>query len=65
MSFVDNGPAMLFCPGNRPDRFGKARERSDTVILDLEDAVGPEEKDAAREMVAGRWPILGQQRWSG
>ncbi|MCR8670114.1 CoA ester lyase [Agrococcus sp. HG114] len=45
------GPALLFCPGDRPDRFGKAAERADAVILDLEDAVGPESKTAAREAV--------------
>jgi citrate lyase subunit beta/citryl-CoA lyase len=39
MSF-DLGPAMLFCPADRPDRYEKAAERSDAVILDLEDAVG-------------------------
>jgi citrate lyase subunit beta/citryl-CoA lyase len=45
------GPALLFCPGNRPERFGKAAAAADTVILDLEDAVGPEEKDLARKEV--------------
>ncbi|MDR4534551.1 CoA ester lyase [Glutamicibacter sp. PS] len=43
------GPALLFCPANRPERFAKAAERADTVILDLEDAVGEQEKDAARQ----------------
>ncbi len=47
------GPALLFCPGNRPDRFHKAADRADAVILDLEDAVGPDAKDAAREAVVG------------
>ncbi|MGE0211791.1 MAG: CoA ester lyase [Parvibaculaceae bacterium] len=43
---------MLFVPGNRPDRFQKAVAASpDGVILDLEDAVGPGEKDAARRQV--------------
>lgn len=46
------GPALLFCPGDRPDRFAKAAERADTVILDLEDAVGVEAKERAREAVA-------------
>lgn len=46
------GPAILFCPGDRPDRFGKAAERADGVVLDLEDAVGPEAKRSAREAVA-------------
>ena len=46
------GPALLFCPGDRPDRFHKAAERSDAVIIDLEDAVGPDQKHAAREAIA-------------
>ncbi|MFE1645219.1 HpcH/HpaI aldolase/citrate lyase family protein [Microbacterium sp. P01] len=42
------GPALLFCPADRPERFAKAVERSDAVILDLEDAVAPGAKVAAR-----------------
>ncbi|GAA1810710.1 HpcH/HpaI aldolase/citrate lyase family protein [Nesterenkonia flava] len=49
MSFLDLGPALLFCPADRPDRFEKAAARADAVILDLEDAVTPESKDQARE----------------
>ncbi len=45
------GPALLFCPGDRPDRFAKAAAAADTVILDLEDAVAPDAKDAARDAV--------------
>lgn len=45
------GPAILFCPADRPERFEKAAERADAVILDLEDAVGPENKAAARQAV--------------
>ncbi|GEK81524.1 HpcH/HpaI aldolase/citrate lyase family protein [Agrococcus baldri] len=45
------GPALLFCPGDRPDRFQKAADRADAVILDLEDAVGPDAKDAARAAI--------------
>jgi len=45
----DLGPALLFCPADRPDRFDKAAERSDAVILDLEDAVAAGDKAAARE----------------
>jgi citrate lyase subunit beta/citryl-CoA lyase len=43
------GPALLFCPADRPDRFEKAAERADAVILDLEDAVAPSGKSAARD----------------
>lgn len=46
------GPALLFCPADRPDRYEKAAERADAVILDLEDAVAPSAKDFAREAVA-------------
>jgi citrate lyase subunit beta/citryl-CoA lyase len=42
---------MLFCPASRPDRFAKAAARADTVILDLEDAVGVADKDTARAAV--------------
>jgi len=52
MSF-DLGPAMLFCPADRPDRYEKAAQRADAVIIDLEDAVGASRKAAARDaMVA-------------
>lgn len=45
------GPAILFCPADRPERFAKAMERADAVILDLEDAVAPSAKTAARNAV--------------
>jgi citrate lyase subunit beta / citryl-CoA lyase len=45
----DLGPAILFCPADRPERYDKALERADAVILDLEDAVAPADKDAARD----------------
>nr|WP_201469710.1 CoA ester lyase [Microbacterium hydrocarbonoxydans] len=45
---VDLGPALLFCPADRPERFGKALEKADAVILDLEDAVLPAAKATAR-----------------
>lgn len=44
--------SYLFVPGNRCERIPKAlASGADAVILDLEDAVPPAEKDAAREMV--------------
>ncbi|KQQ50158.1 CoA ester lyase [Plantibacter sp. Leaf314] len=45
------GPAILFVPADRPDRFAKAADRADTVILDLEDAVAPADKPAARRAI--------------
>ncbi|MGN7798402.1 HpcH/HpaI aldolase/citrate lyase family protein [Leifsonia sp. 22587] len=43
------GPALLFCPADRPERYAKALERADAVILDLEDAVDPARRADARE----------------
>lgn len=46
--------SFLFVPGTRPDRFAKAAASgADAVILDLEDAVAPQDKASARELVAG------------
>jgi citrate lyase subunit beta/citryl-CoA lyase len=42
------GPALLFCPADRPDRFQKAVDAADLVVLDLEDAVADPDKEAAR-----------------
>ncbi len=47
--FVPRGPAWLFCPADRPDRYGKAASAADVVILDLEDAVALKDKPAARQ----------------
>ena len=47
------GPAFLFCPGDRPERFAKAAAAADVVILDLEDAVAAEHREAARLNVLG------------
>lgn len=44
----DLGPALLFCPADRPERFRGALDKADAVILDLEDAVLPDAKAAAR-----------------
>ena len=44
--------SYLFVPGNRPERFAKAvASGAGAVILDLEDAVPPEAKPAARKTV--------------
>jgi len=45
--------SYLFVPGNRPERFDKAcAAGADTVIVDLEDAVPPAGKAAARDALA-------------
>jgi citrate lyase subunit beta / citryl-CoA lyase len=42
--------SYLFVPADRPERFAKALgSGADAVIVDLEDAVAPEAKDAARQ----------------
>lgn len=47
--------SVLFVPGSRPDRFASAhRAEPGLVVIDLEDAVGEADKDAARE-AADRW----------
>jgi citrate lyase subunit beta/citryl-CoA lyase len=45
--------SYLYVPGNRPERFDKAcAAGADAVIVDLEDAVPPAEKDSARAALA-------------
>ena len=42
--------SFIFCPGTRPEMFPKAlRSGADIVCVDLEDAVAPAEKAAARD----------------
>lgn len=43
------GPAIMFVPADRSDRYAKAAERADAVIIDLEDAVLPADRPAARQ----------------
>jgi len=51
--------SLLFVPGNRPDRFGKAlRSGADAIVLDLEDSVPPADKAAARHVIETAWPEL-------
>jgi len=45
---LDAGPAWLFCPADRPERFEKAAAAADVVILDLEDGVAAKDREAAR-----------------
>ena len=54
--------SMLFLPASNPRAIAKARESAaDLVVLDLEDAVKPEDKDTARSAavaaVAQDWPM--------
>jgi len=55
--------SFLFVPGNRAERFDKAvRAGAHAVILDLEDAVAPGEKESAREQVR-QWLEGGGRAW--
>ena len=50
---MNNANSLLFVPGSRPERFDKALEAgADIVIIDLEDAVSPADKDTARAALA-------------
>lgn len=62
MSDTTNRPlalarSFLFVPATRPERFAKAlASGADAVIIDLEDAVAPTDKEVARQMLAQAWP---------
>lgn len=50
---LSSARSFLFVPGNRPERFAKAlASGADAVIIDLEDAVAPADKPAARALLA-------------
>lgn len=50
MTMLASLQSVLFVPGSRPDRFDKAlASGADAVCIDLEDAVGPQDKPAARQ----------------
>ena len=50
---MSNANSLLFVPGSRPERFAKALQAgADVVVIDLEDAVGPADKDTARAALA-------------
>ena len=57
------GWALLFCPGDRPDRFSKAAASADMAVLDLEDGCAPAEKDRARDAVAAHLSEHGGSRY--
>jgi len=54
---MKNARSFLFVPASRPERFAKALEAgADCIIVDLEDAVAPDQKAAARDQLAQRLP---------
>ncbi|MDG5487789.1 CoA ester lyase [Sphingomonas sp. BGYR3] len=53
-SAIASARSLLFVPGDRPDRFDRALSSgADLVIVDLEDAVAPAARTAARDHVRG------------
>lgn len=49
--------SYLFVPGDRPERFAKAEASgAGLVVIDLEDAVAPQDKEAARAAIAAHAP---------
>ncbi|WP_372671147.1 HpcH/HpaI aldolase/citrate lyase family protein [Amycolatopsis kentuckyensis] len=59
---MSHAATWLFVPGNVPGRFAKAAAAgADAVVIDLEDAVRPEDKDTAR-VETRRW-LTGGEAW--
>jgi len=55
--------SWLLVNGAQPDRFAPAaHSRADIVVLDIEDAVAPKDKSAARDNVC-RWLTSGNDDW--
>jgi citrate lyase subunit beta/citryl-CoA lyase len=57
--------SYLYVPGHQPDRIVKARgAAADAIVIDLEDAVPPQERARAREVVANalREPAAAKQQ---
>ncbi|GAB3455667.1 CoA ester lyase [Streptomonospora sediminis] len=54
---LSSAVTWLFVPASRPDRFAKALgSGADAVIIDLEDSVPADGKDAARQALRSGWP---------
>jgi citrate lyase subunit beta/citryl-CoA lyase len=50
---INQARSLLFVPGDRPERFAKAHAAGgDAVVLDLEDGIDPERRDASRRHVS-------------
>lgn len=63
MNHLDNplvfSSNFLFVPGTRPERFMKALDSgAGAIVLDLEDAVAEEDKEAARDNIRQAWPTF-------
>jgi len=56
-SLVSRARSLLFVPASRPERFAKALDAgAGCVVLDLEDAVSPDQKIQARHNLASQLP---------
>ncbi|ALX16931.1 citryl-CoA lyase [Burkholderia cepacia JBK9] len=56
---VQHARSFLFVPATRPERFAKALDSAaDCIVIDLEDAVAMDSKDAARDQLAQHLPLL-------
>jgi citrate lyase subunit beta/citryl-CoA lyase len=52
MPDLNSAHSFLFVPGDRPERFTKAASSgAHAIIIDLEDAVAPEDKTGARSNI--------------
>ncbi len=59
MTALRDARSLLFVPGNRPERYAKAvASGADTVCIDLEDAVPPGDRPAAR---TAAWQFIAAQ----
>jgi citrate lyase subunit beta / citryl-CoA lyase len=59
---LGNARSFLFVPGDRPERLAKAlASGAHAVVVDLEDAVAPSDKAAARAALLAAWPALSVQ----
>ncbi|WP_175997539.1 HpcH/HpaI aldolase/citrate lyase family protein [Burkholderia stabilis] len=60
---VHHARSFLFVPATRPERIAKALDSAaDCIVIDLEDAVAMDAKDAARAQLAQYLPLLTQEQ---
>ena len=59
-STIAAATALLFVPATRPDRFARALATgADAIVIDLEDGVAPDARDAARESLTAAIAAFG------
>lgn len=62
MTVLVDTPTWLFCPADRPDRYGRAIDTAGVAIIDLEDAVPQTSKSRARDALVAAMPSLDPSR---